>query len=652
MESKLKKGDVLNDTYRLMELIGRGGMGEVWKAQHERLPKQVAVKVLLDATLAHETSLARFRREAEIASRLGHPNIVEVLDFNTLPGGVPYMVLELLHGESLRDRLKRGTLDLAKTVRILRQVASALEEAHRMGVVHRDLKPENIHLCPEKGENGPTERAKVLDFGISKIQGGETALTCESEVLGTPVYMAPEQVAARHGSIDGRTDQFALATIAYEMLSGSIAFGGHSVIQILGKILEGSPPPLREVLPGVSEQVAAAVDRALSKKSEDRFESVTDFVDALAADLKADGQSTEPVGTAATIQSSFSQPSKKPPSQAEAAIAPTMASSPGSAQPEPAGPAQSEPAASPSADLAVMPTAHMTGEEGAGAVNQQTGPGSSDPKRGSKEGLHSTSPSAPRPSEGEPGDSERQQQEPLPSAGIEEVDGGRQREGQSRALLTLLTVAGVLVMGAAIGVGIFWVLRGDDSSEDRRSAQRRKVTVRTPAGERDADPAKTSPPTRPRSADGGARATDLPPDRRSGRANDMSPPRPPRSDENGRRSRNGGREGRDGGRAHGRPTRERPHRPRKSDLPPQAAQKLAQAKRALASGSYGRAAHLAEQSIGAHPNQKAYSIAVKAYCAQKRLGKAKARFRNVYGRSRKRRLIRFCKRYEMYVDSP
>lgn len=285
MRPELKAGEILNDTYRLVELIGKGGMGEVWKAAHMRLPKNVAVKVLLDATLANESALARFRREAEIASRLNHPNIVDILDFNTLPGGVPYMVLELLAGESLRDRLRQGPMGMDDALRVLRQVASALVEAHGKGVVHRDLKPENIHLVPEVSDAGPTERAKVLDFGISKLQGGETALTQESEVLGTPVYMAPEQVSASQGDIDGRTDQFALATIFYEMVTGSVAFGGHSVIQVLGRVLQGEPDPIETLIPEVPANLSNALKKALSKDPGQRFESVTEFVDTMSSAL-------------------------------------------------------------------------------------------------------------------------------------------------------------------------------------------------------------------------------------------------------------------------------------------------------------------------------------------------------------------------------
>src|SRR5262245_17756810 len=146
--ANLRPGMVVGDTYEITSQIGQGGMGAVWEAKHLRLPgKRVVVKVLLyGATEA--TILARFRREAEIGSRLGHPNIVQVIDFNTLPGGAPYIVLELLHGETLAARLRRGPLSREQILSIVSQVGSGLSAAHREGIVHRDLKPDNIFLCP------------------------------------------------------------------------------------------------------------------------------------------------------------------------------------------------------------------------------------------------------------------------------------------------------------------------------------------------------------------------------------------------------------------------------------------------------------------------------------------------------------------------
>src|SRR5689334_13838461 len=203
-------GTVIAATYELTEVIGRGGMGAVWAARHLRLPgKQVAIKVLL-GTGVGEQALARFRREAEIASRIGHPNIVEVLDFNTLADGTPYQILEFLDGESLASRLRAGPMPVVTVLELAKQMGSALRAAHRAGVVHRDLKPDNIFLCPSDSGGVVHDRVKILDFGISKIRGSQTMQTQDSVLIGTPQYMSPEQATGKNTTIDNRTDIFAL----------------------------------------------------------------------------------------------------------------------------------------------------------------------------------------------------------------------------------------------------------------------------------------------------------------------------------------------------------------------------------------------------------------------------------------------------------
>ena len=277
----LDVGVVVADAYEITHLLGKGGMGAVWAARHLRLPgKRVAIKVLLGGT-EDAQALARFRREAEVASRIGHAGIVEVLDFNQLPDGTPYQVLEYLAGESLGARLRRGPLPLATALDYARQIGSALAAAHRAGVIHRDLKPENIFLCPTDAGGVVAERVKVLDFGISKIRGSQTVKTQDQVLIGTPQYMAPEQASGQNAAIDARTDLFALGAIVYEMLTGRPAFSGESVVAVIMNVVTGTPTPLASLAPGVTPEVTAAIDRALAKKPDDRFPDVGSFIEAL-----------------------------------------------------------------------------------------------------------------------------------------------------------------------------------------------------------------------------------------------------------------------------------------------------------------------------------------------------------------------------------
>ncbi len=275
----LDVGSVIAGTYTIEGLIGKGGMGAVFMASHARLPgKKVAIKVL-HPDVADGESLARFKREAEIASRLGHPNIVQVHDWNQLPDGTPYIVYELLEGESLSDRLRRGPMGYDEAMAILRQVGSALAAAHREGIVHRDLKPQNIFLV--QADDGVSVKAKVLDFGISKIRGSTTVKTQDTAMLGTPQYMAPEQATGQHSNVDGRTDVFALGAVVYEMFAGVPAFQGTTIPEVVFKVVYEETPSLAEKVPGVPPHVASGVHRALSKKPVDRWDDVSTFVEAL-----------------------------------------------------------------------------------------------------------------------------------------------------------------------------------------------------------------------------------------------------------------------------------------------------------------------------------------------------------------------------------
>jgi len=279
--SSVDVGAVIADTYIIEALIGQGGMGSVFLASHNRLPgKRVAIK-MLHVELNDDDVIARFRREATIATQLDHPNIVRVDDFNVHEDGTPYLVLEYLEGESLAQRLKQGPMPLDQVMSIMRMVGSAIAAAHQLGYIHRDLKPQNIFLVPTELDGHLVEVAKVLDFGISKMRNSSTVKTQENTLLGTPQYMAPEQATGQHASVDERTDVFALGAIVYEMLTGKPAFSGENIPAVVFQVVYEQPPSLAEAALDTPPEVVAAVERAMQKQSDDRFPTVSAFIEAL-----------------------------------------------------------------------------------------------------------------------------------------------------------------------------------------------------------------------------------------------------------------------------------------------------------------------------------------------------------------------------------
>ena len=280
--SVLAPGAIVDGTYRVIRPVGAGGMGEVYEAVHARLAGRYAIKVLQKKIAVHEEALERFRREAEITSGLRHPNIVHVMDFNRLPDGSPYLVMEFLEGSDLAERLTQtGPPPLDEVVILVGQIASALAAAHSRGVVHRDLKPHNVCMVPLPGQTRAV--VKVVDFGMSKIRNAAGALTRERAIIGTAHYMSPEQALGKIDEVDHRTDQFALAVMAYEMLSGKAAFWGENEPAILFQVVHQDPPSLvlaHPATPSRRDALAGVVSRALSKDKNKRYPSILEFAHA------------------------------------------------------------------------------------------------------------------------------------------------------------------------------------------------------------------------------------------------------------------------------------------------------------------------------------------------------------------------------------
>ena len=274
-------GSVLGGAYQITRLLGEGGMGWVYEARHLRLNKRVAVKLMARELAANPEALARFHREAQVTSQLGHPHLVTVIDFGATDAGEPYLVMEYLDGEDLDHRLRReGKLPLATAVAITKQVASALDAAHAEGVVHRDLKPGNVFLVKMRDE---ADFVKVLDFGVSKIKAARTKLTRATAVIGTPEYMSPEQATGLIEEIDHRADQWALGCIAWEMLSGHAPFIADDVGALFYQVINMDPHPLARRAPGLPPGVEPVLRRALAKRAKERYPSIKDFARAFEA---------------------------------------------------------------------------------------------------------------------------------------------------------------------------------------------------------------------------------------------------------------------------------------------------------------------------------------------------------------------------------
>ncbi len=272
-----EEGQILGGKYRLERMLAQGGMGSVWRARNTSLDVPVAVKVVATAA-DREWLRPRFMREANAAARLRHPAIVRVFDVDQTPQGDPFIVMELLEGETLTKRLT-PRLDPLEAVRLLLPIADALRVAHEGGVIHRDVKPENVFLALDGGHLQP----KLLDFGIVKVDRteGKDRLTERGEFVGTPEYMSPEQARGRD-DLDATTDVWSLCVVLYEAITGRLPFQqGENYRALLRSIIEDAPIPISELGPEDAELVHI-IERGLSKEPKERWLSMNELGTALA----------------------------------------------------------------------------------------------------------------------------------------------------------------------------------------------------------------------------------------------------------------------------------------------------------------------------------------------------------------------------------
>jgi serine/threonine-protein kinase len=280
--------DILNGQFQILQKIGSGGMGAVYKASQPEMNRMVGVKILHPKLANRKDLVSRFGREARAMSHLTHPNTVKVFLYGELDDGSLYIIMEFLDGKNLNQTVRaEGPFPVERALPVIIQVCHALEEAHRAGIIHRDLKPENIFLCQSAGLK---DFPKVLDFGLAKVteremRPGSVILTQEGMVFGTPEFMSPEQAQGK--TLTPASDQYSLAVILYEVLTGKLPFEAKSAMDYLSLHVTGKPTPLSQrvankTFPPLLDQI---IERCLSKKVDDRFASLGDLAAALQAVL-------------------------------------------------------------------------------------------------------------------------------------------------------------------------------------------------------------------------------------------------------------------------------------------------------------------------------------------------------------------------------
>jgi serine/threonine protein kinase len=295
-------GTILADRYRILEKLGEGGMGAVYLAEHVKMGRMSAIKVISKSLAQDPDAIARFNREAANAARINHPNVCAIYDFGETADGIIYLAMELIEGEALTEIVNReGALPPKRAAEITRQAAEALEAAHEFGIVHRDLKPDNIMIA--KTRDG-SDLAKVVDFGIAKAAGGDEKqkVTKTGLVVGTPEYMSPEQLSG--DAVDGRSDIYSLGLVCFRMLTGTLPFEADTAQEIMIKRLTDEPLALGAAAPGRTFPAALqqVMNRALQRMPADRYASAARFGEDIANAVAGMADAEAPVDPSGTTQ--------------------------------------------------------------------------------------------------------------------------------------------------------------------------------------------------------------------------------------------------------------------------------------------------------------------------------------------------------------